>query len=376
MKRITSFLDLLSHRYFGAIFGVLGIILGTLGVFPGILDPLHGNIEITPDVVKKLKSEDYSHDFIKNVTSLKGENIPDEEALISKLEKGFGKKPTENQIRLIKKYSIPDTSWRRIFSLWWLFALLLLALATISFILSLKHDSRYCHKLLEKVGKDLDESQDLNATLIENLSYCDIVDVHKNLEGKEWSISGIRTSVDTKYIKSFDLFGMFANKWIGAKNDRREFETFLHRLGERTGNFSVRFLLTDPTGESVIKQFRKNDKYSPHLFAQYIENYRFARELSRDNTRFQCRVVKEVPAFRYRKINNTILVSDYNLDLALEMGDDGPHIQLELMLNSPIGKPCLYEAFKDFFERHWDMESTETLETFLARIDRNLNSSS
>ena len=401
MKRIKSILDFLSHRYFVIFFTLLSIIIGIFGAFPGILDAFHGNIEITANVVNKLRDEGYSDDFLKNVASLIGKEITNEKALISNLESGLGEKPTENQVRLIMEHSSPDTLRRRIFSLWWLFALLFLASAAIAFILSSKKDYRNCHELLEKARKDLDECQGLNATLRkeldeaarnverlqifehnhcklkENLSYCDIVDVHKRLRGTEWSISGIKTSVDTKYIKTFDLFGMFANKWIGVsvKNDRHEFETFLHRLGERTGNFSVRFLLTDPTEKNIIQQFRKNDKYSSHLFAQHIENYRFARELSQDNTRFQCRVVKEVPAFRYRKINDTILVSDYNLDLALEMGDDGPHIQLELMLNSPIGKPCLYEVFKDFFERYWDMESTETLETFLARIDRNPNSS-
>lgn len=393
MKRIKSFLDLLSHRYFGAIFGMLGIILGTLGVFPGILDTFHGNIEITLDVAKKLKSEDYSHVFIKNVTSLIGENIPDEEALTSKLEKSLGKKPTENQIRLITEYSSPDTLWRRILSLWWLFALLFFALAAIAFILSSKNDFRNRHELLEKAKKDLDECQGLNATLRkeldeaarnveclqtfehkhcrlkENLSYCDIVDVHKNLDGTEWSISGIRTSVEKKYIKVFDLFGMFANKWIGAKNDRHEFETFLHRLEERMGNFLVRFLLTDPTRENVIKQFDDHGKYNIGVFTQYIENLRFAQQLCRNHPHFQTRIVKTVPAFRYRMINDTILVSDYNL--ALEKGDDGPHIQLELVSNkTQAGQPCLWEAFNGFFERYWNMESTEDLDAFFARIEK------
>jgi len=194
-----------------------------------------------------------------------------------------------------------------------------------------------------------------------HLCMCNVVNAFHTLKDSKWDISNTRENAAN--LHEFHMIAIFAEKWLGDENNLSKFiefmDTYKNSDYRRPENDKILFLLSDPLNDSVRERLIKSDANITNetidaCFNNYSELYKIYHRY--DNL-FECRIMDEFPIFRYRRINDEILVADYSLRVDAH-GEHRPHLLLKNVDSlecdgEQIPANQFYDAFIKYFNACW-----------------------
>lgn len=308
-------------------------------------------------------------EVIKKFNNLKDEEHSPKFRFISAIETAYGKALDRRFIDII--IAEAETDLQLTYN--WILLPIFFTLSSAIFLLwcFISKKDEFISKKNEELNEELNEK---NAKIKEltkfehDLCLCNVKQPYATLKDTMYSMDSIIT--DIEHYHQFYFFGIFANKWIGNSLSIENFKAFLDKFRDGPdkgkGTREIKFLLIDPLHKDIEKEFNKTEGETN--LEKYYENYRNLAEFySEYDDIFKCKIVTYFPIFRYRKIGDETIVSDYKFQTKkIKKGEDRPHLVFEYKDKEKCGEdstgddkiaPCsLAAAFDAYFMKCWNDE--------------------
>ena len=317
---------------------------------------------------------------LKKFASLKVEKYCSKSDFVSAVGKAYGGDLNSEFLRII--VAAAEKKWRLNLD----FALLPILLTIVLFLnliyLIPKKNSLISEN--EELKEELNNKDIIvngHTELINDLCLCNVKQPYGKLGDTTYSNDNIKKNI--KNYHRFNLVGIFADKWIGGVNKIKKFEEFLTEFNagvhQGKGDEEIKFLLTDPLHENAIEKFGDTKKD----LLNYHDNYKQLYNISKKYKYFKCKIVTYFPIFRYRKLNDETIISDYHFHLEENKpGEQRPHLVFEYRdkkdcqnyVNNENDKtePCgLVGAFDTYFTNCWN--EAEDLQKYLENEETKKN---
>ena len=356
------------------------VILSTLGIMvsllifyyqEGVIIRTYAYTEVSE---KRLTDQLHvDSEVIEKFANLKDKKHSPKSRYISAVENAYGEPLDMEFLNIIVAEAIKENR----FNFNWIILPFFLTIVSLIFLKFFIPKNNSLISEIKKLKEKLNEKKvevDKLTELQNDLCLCNVKKPYKTLSDTPYSIDSINKDIGNYH--QFYLFGIFADKWIGDPSSIEKFKIFLDKFRNRPNRAKgedgkIKFLLTDPLHVNIKKVFREIK--GAKKLEEYYENYRNLSKFYRDyHGIFECRVVTYFPIFRYRKINDETIVSDYKFNTTkIKKGEDRPHLVFEYQDKEKCGEDvstgvdtiapcCLAAAFDAYFDKCWyDEEEDE-----------------